>query len=393
MPAPASRFPPFRPPVALTVAVIAVLVGPCALAQEVKVNPGDTLWGLARRHNTTVADLIELNDLTTTRLTPGMALTLPTDSTVDADTYTVRAGDTLYDIALATRLSVDDLIAINNLDGSVIRPGQELQLVETATPPEPLTVTVAPGDSLWALARTYDTTSAAIAAANGLSLSATIRPGNQLVIPGRYAGTSADQGGPVASTLVVERGDSLWAIARRYDTSVAALMSANGLSDERVRIGQTLTIVPGNELVRAEAAESGPVPDTASGMIWPVSGQITSKFGYRRLRIGGSNMHYGLDIDGHTGDPIRAATAGVVTHSGWLGGYGNLVIITAGNTEYYYAHASELAVSVGETVAVGQVIARVGNTGRSTGSHLHFEVRVDGTPVDPLPILERQASR
>lgn len=126
-------------------------------------------------------------------------------------------------------------------------------------------------------------------------------------------------------------------------------------------------------------------------MVWPATGIITSRFGWRSLRIGGTNMHYGLDLDGNTGDPIYAATAGVVTFSGWRGGYGNLVIVEADGTEYYYAHASELLVNVGAIVSAGQVIARIGTTGNVTGAHLHFEVRVDGTPVDPLPILEARA--
>ncbi len=102
-------------------------------------------------------------------------------------------------------------------------------------------------------------------------------------------------------------------------------------------------------------------------------------------------MHYGLDIDGHTGDPIVSATAGTVVFSGWSGGYGQVVIVESGSHEYYYAHCSELLVSVGDRVAAGDLIGRVGATGRVTGSHLHFEVRVDGNPVDPLPMLEARA--
>lgn len=104
-------------------------------------------------------------------------------------------------------------------------------------------------------------------------------------------------------------------------------------------------------------------------------------------------MHYGIDIDGDTGDPIVSATGGVVTYSGWMGGYGNLVVVTDGNTEYYYAHASQRYVAEGERVGPGQTIAAVGSTGNSTGSHLHFEIRVDGSPVDPLPLLDLHASR
>jgi len=130
-----------------------------------------------------------------------------------------------------------------------------------------------------------------------------------------------------------------------------------------------------------------------SGLIWPLSGPITSRYGYRSLRISGSNWHSGLDIDGDTGDPIVAAAGGVVTEAGWHGGYGYLVVIQDGDTEYYYAHASEVLVNVGDVVAAGETIALVGSTGNSTGSHLHFEVRVAGEPVDPLPLLEASAQR
>ena len=82
-----------------------------------------------------------------------------------------------------------------------------------------------------------------------------------------------------------------------------------------------------------------------------------------------------------------------MTYAAWMGGFGNLVIVTAGETEYYYAHASDLLVYEGEAVEAGQIVALVGSTGRSTGSHLHFEIRIDGTPVDPLRILDSRASR
>jgi murein DD-endopeptidase MepM/ murein hydrolase activator NlpD len=128
-------------------------------------------------------------------------------------------------------------------------------------------------------------------------------------------------------------------------------------------------------------------------MVWPLVGQITSRFGWRRLTIGGSNMHNGLDIGGRTGDPIRSATAGVVTFSGWRGGYGYVIVVENGDTEYWYGHASALLAEVGDRVSPGELIARVGSTGISTGPHLHFEIRVDGAPIDPLPILEARAER
>jgi murein DD-endopeptidase MepM/ murein hydrolase activator NlpD len=315
--------------------------------------------------------------------------------------HTVEAGDSLYEIARAYGVSLDALIAWNQLDGTLIRPGQVLVLAAAsdAPAPAPLVVHVQPGDSLWSLARAHGSTVDALTAANGLSAGAVLRVGLALTVPGRFAavdatsgGTGPDVGGTVAEVAVAP-GDNLWKIARQHNTTVASLMSLNALPTDRLVVGQTLKVVPGPDLgVASVALPPAPTLD-GGGMVWPLVGQITSRFGWRRLYIGGTNMHYGLDIDGDRGDPIRSATGGTVTFSGWRGGFGNLVIVENGDTEYYYAHASSLVAEVGERVVPGQLLARVGATGNATGTHLHFEIRVDGTPIDPLPILESRARR
>ena len=364
-----------------------------ASAQQITVRPGDTLWDLAHRHGTTVADIRQANGLTSDALRAGDVLVLPTGSTAAPASYVVKQGDTLYDIAVAFDLTVDDLIAFNDLDGIVIRPGMELHLAVGEAQPAPLTVTVEPGMTLWALSRAYDIKVGDIAAANGISPQTVLSLGQSLVIPGRYGSTQMDTGGASTPEVQVQPGDTLWEIARRYNTTVSALMAANGLADDALKTGQTLRVVGGSDLVRAQPPAADPAPQNSSLMVWPLAGGITSRFGYRSLRVGGTNMHYGIDIDGNTGDPIVSATDGIVTFSGWMGGYGNLVVVADGDTEYYYAHASKLLVGEGVTVAAGQPIATVGSTGNSTGSHLHFEIRVEGSPVDPLPLLDLHATR
>jgi len=131
------------------------------------------------------------------------------------------------------------------------------------------------------------------------------------------------------------------------------------------------------------AAGTGGGSPSAAGFVWPVLGPVTSPFGWRWGR-----MHEGIDIAAGAGTPIRAAAAGAVIYAGWLGGYGNLVVIDhGGGVATAYGHQSGIAVGTGAPVAQGQVIGYVGSTGHSTGPHLHFEVRVNGVPQDPLGYL------
>lgn len=123
--------------------------------------------------------------------------------------------------------------------------------------------------------------------------------------------------------------------------------------------------------------------------IWPVNGTITSNFGYRGNPIGGgTGYHEGLDIAVDYGTPVRATASGKVTMAGWVDGYGNLVEIDhGGGFVTRYGHNSMLLVVVGQEVKTGDIIALAGSTGRSTGPHCHYEVRVNGTPTDPMLFL------
>jgi murein DD-endopeptidase MepM/ murein hydrolase activator NlpD len=140
----------------------------------------------------------------------------------------------------------------------------------------------------------------------------------------------------------------------------------------RIRSAQSSSIVPG-----PTGAAS------AAGFVWPVHGVLTSSFGWRWGR-----MHEGIDLAVSNGTPVVAAAAGTVIVAGWLGGYGNLVVVDHGNgISTAYGHNTSVTVGVGQFVAQGQLVAYSGNTGHSTGPHVHFEVRVNGSPVDPLGYL------
>ena len=128
---------------------------------------------------------------------------------------------------------------------------------------------------------------------------------------------------------------------------------------------------------------AGAVRQGSGRFIWPVNGTFTSPFGYRWGRL-----HAGIDIAVPEGTPIRAADGGTVAIAGWTGGYGNYTCINhGGGVSTCYGHQSRIATSVGANVSKGQVIGYSGNTGNSTGPHLHFEVRINGTPVNPLGYL------
>ncbi len=137
------------------------------------------------------------------------------------------------------------------------------------------------------------------------------------------------------------------------------------------------------QLANPAAPPAGPITPGTGSLIWPINGTITSPFGLRWGRL-----HAGIDIAAPEGTPIRAADSGSVVLSAYTGGYGNYTCVQhTGSLSTCYAHQSGYATSAGASVSQGQVIGYVGNTGASYGAHLHFETRVNGTPVDPLGYL------
>lgn len=129
----------------------------------------------------------------------------------------------------------------------------------------------------------------------------------------------------------------------------------------------------------------------ATPCIWPIKGWITSGFGKRASPLTGEpGRHIGVDIANEINTPIRATADGIVTYSGWEAGYGRLVAIEHGyGYTTRYGHCARIDVKVGDEVKRGQVIGYVGSTGRSTGSHVHYEVRIHGVPVDPEKYLPK----
>ena len=168
----------------------------------------------------------------------------------------------------------------------------------------------------------------------------------------------------------------------------ADVVYVNGYERERNVTGSETLREP-TVTVKAVGTKERPKTASKGTYTWPVrSHRINSYFGGRNI-FGSYSFHSGIDLHAAYGESVMAADGGTVTKAGWSSGYGNLVVIRHDNgTETYYAHNSSITVSVGQKVYQGQVVAKAGSTGRSTGVHCHFEVRVRGTAVNPLNYLK-----
>lgn len=160
----------------------------------------------------------------------------------------------------------------------------------------------------------------------------------------------------------------------------------NGATQYEEILSQAVLTQP-TETVVAVGTKERPAYYSTGSLQWPCRGNITSPFGYRSI-FGGSSFHSGMDIANSYGTAIAAADSGIVTYVGYKGTYGNLIIIDHGNgVETCYSHSSTMNVSVGQGVVKGEIIASMGATGRATGNHCHFEVRVGGEAVNPMSYL------
>ncbi|WP_234009099.1 M23 family metallopeptidase [Deinococcus sp. NW-56] len=259
---------------------------------------------------------------------------------------------------------------------------------------------VKPGDNLTVIAGRAGVSISALKSANPALRNANyVRAGQVLSIPDRVL---------AGRTHRVRGGENLSVIARRYGISLARLLGANpGYRGGKVlRVGATVRIPPrtvasrlqatpartGGAVVRAASVRVSAAPASSRGWLWPVAGYagISSDFG-QRVMDGEREMHYGVDILAPHGSPVRAARSGRVIESraDFKRGWGWTVVLEhEGGWITRYAHLSANLVRAGETVAQGQVVGRVGNTGRSTGTHLHFGTYLRWNPKNPLSLYE-----
>ena len=351
-----------------------------------EVNEGETLWHLTKMYQLDAAAIATSNGINArTDLEPGQILYIPR---IEGLVYTVDEGDTLASIAANYQVSQADIVSATPLDdGSnldtgqrVLIPGKVEEILAVRRKrldaiaagvderPTDLAYTVSDGDTLPAISQQFDTSVRALMNANPDVRSTRLQSGQQLSIPKRPA-----------QTYQVQLGDTLESLAQRHDMTVNGLLRANPtIRANQLQVGQTIKIPASNSIVAAS-----PPIISSSGFHWPVAGRVNSGYGWRWGR-----MHNGVDIPGAYGSPIVAARAGTVISAGWNGGYGNAVKIQHPNgLVTFYAHGTAVYVRPGQTVERGQAIMTRGSTGLSTGPHLHFEVHVDGVPVNPMIYL------
>lgn len=218
-------------------------IPPTATEGYYTVKKGDTLSKIASQYNMTVAELKRLNNLTSDTIQIGQVLKVtksqsPETPEVTYETYTVKKGDTLYAIASQYNISVDELKRLNNIVGNTLYIGQELKVPKSnsSEPTPPVDsydiYIVVKGDSLWSIAQKYNTTVDELIRLNGLN-NVSLQIGDQLKVP-RTTTTE--------KTYIVKSGDSLWSIAKTYNTTVDQLKTANGLTSNLLSIGQVLLI-------------------------------------------------------------------------------------------------------------------------------------------------------
>ncbi len=237
--------------------------------------------------------------------------------------------------------------------------------------------TVEPGDTISEIAEKFGVTANTILWENNLGAYSVIRPGDKLTIL------------PISGIRYkIVKGDTLAKIAKQYGVDTQNIIEFNKLaSADDIKIGEQIMIPGGKKPYVAPtysfrsltAAPASPKVVASGQMLWPTTcRRITQYFRW---------SHSGLDIACSSGQPIYAANSGQVikAQGGWNGGYGIIIIIDHGNgTQTIYGHLSKLYIKVGETVEKGTAIGAMGSSGRSTGPHLHFEIRVGGARKNPL---------
>jgi len=287
---------------------------------------------------------------------------------------------------LVQSAEVDPLVLAQEAEGIIVDEDNSLTGEGGPYTVEPVfhvsTYRAKSGDNLWTVAEKNGLDFYTLLSVNRLKKANEISIGQELRIPNQRG---------ILHT--VHEGETLEDIALKYDVGIRQIIRVNQILDpNEIKQGSDL-FVPGAKVTLGFSKEllknSGVPPQFA----WPCrqSSRISSGFGYRKDPFTGRRaFHQGLDLAPGYGASVYASMSGVVTYAGWMGGYGKLIVIRhAGGYSTRYGHLSRIRVKRGKYVRQGQQIGNVGNTGRSKGAHLHFEVRRNGKPLNPRKFISR----
>ncbi len=277
---------------------------------------------------------------------------------------------------------------------------REMEAILTANKNEMQTYTVQSGDTVSAIGQRYDLSVSEIKALNPGLDEARINVGQQLTLSAAVPYLSVQQTiteayvAPIAFETIIQYDDTMYTNTSKISKAgvngsadvVADVTYVNGVETGRNITSYTVLAEPVSA-IKLVGTKERPRYMATGTFIKPSNGRFSSPYGWRKSL---GDFHTGVDFAGATGTRIWAADGGVVTFAGWKGNYGRCVIINHQNGyTTYYAHCSKLLVKVGDKVAKGDDIAKVGNTGRSYGSHVHFEIRKNGKTQNPLNYIRK----
>jgi murein DD-endopeptidase MepM/ murein hydrolase activator NlpD len=329
---------------------------------QIEVQPGDTLYGLSRRHRVGVADLMQVNSLTNPNLQPGQKLYLPQG------------------------------YAANRSQPAPVQTASVQQPAPGSVPADldakyRGSYTMRPGDSLYGVSRTYGVPVAELQQANGITDARGLKAGAVLRVPDN-GGSGAAQ--PIQQVAVNPPPSQPPYQQPSNIPSTHQPTIINGPTNGGGGNGQYTQVTTRNTNDAATGAIAPPAQPAARGsdkLRWPVSGRIITGFGQRT----DGTHNDGINLSVPLGTSVHAAEAGTVAYAGSeLKGYGNLILLRHDNGWVTaYAHNDQLTVKRGDKVQRGQVIATAGRTGSVDQPQVHFELRQGSKPVDPVPFLER----
>ena len=370
------------------------------------VRPGETLSDIVLAYGgLTADDILKANGLkNANKLVAGQLLLIPNeadkvDETLDEvrtrqmrvaavrekveplkiKSYVVAPGDSLWSISNSQNIELDTLVGSNNFKSSArLRPGAVLRIPNQ----DGIFYTMKKGETIENVCKRYGVSMNKLKQVNAAKNVASLKNGEEIFLPG-----ARPEG------LVEPKEDIKKAEAPKIEVkepTTAAKKSAPAKNNLASKNQPKSNNNSKQVIAYMEPANNSHVK-TSSFYRWPLMGRINSPFGWRQHPITKRNdFHTGIDIKGDRNAPIKAAGNGRVIYSGWMGGYGKVLVIEHNNGQStLYAHCSTLMAAKGASVSTGQVIAKVGTTGRSTGPHLHFEVRNGNSPVNPIKYLSK----